>query len=243
MATIKTDRIDYEKLLNGIDPIVSPDGTVNVPQGVAVSGDNGGNTGNSGVKGAVDNTSEAETMNQRLFEFDYDSERKGIRKKCRKSIMGIVKHVIPENMIEDEYIQDKIEQDIETLTELQMQVRLNTIMQRAHVEMTARGNYTARTSEVFGQFTDKVAALNKQIFETEARMRKTYVDLKYEIRDKQSEDFAIGSAQNSAPAIDDGIQQGGGFLVTSTKNLIEAAKEAKIKAYKDAQETKATVVE
>lgn len=238
MSTIKSDRMDFEKLLNGIDPVVQQVGqpqspSVPVPGQTPSQGDQ--------QKVVVDNPPASQMMNEPLFFFDYDSERKGIRKKCRKTIMGIVKHVIPDNMIEDEYIQDKIEQDIETLTELYMQVKLNTVMQRANVEMTARGVYTARTTEVFGQLTDKIQSINKQIFDTEQRIRKTYLDLKYEIRDKQGEDFALNGTTNQTHQI--GVTgPNGGYLVSSSKVLVDEIKEAKKKAA-SAKETKVEVIE
>ena len=235
MSTIKSDRVDFEKLLNGLDPVVphvngvqTPDVSIQQTQQAAPT------------QGVIDNASAAQVMNEPLFFFDYDAERKGIRKKCRKTILGIVNHVIPENMIDDEYVQDKIEQDIETLTELYMQVKLNTVMQRANVEMTARGNYTARSTEVFGQLTDKIQSINKQIFDTEHRIRKTYLDLKFEIRDKQGEDFALGTTnQNSQIG---GPGPNGGYLVSSSKALFDEIKDIKKKAYA-AKETKAEIIQ
>ena len=107
MSTIKSDRVDFEKLLNGIDPIVPPVGSPQTPQVGSVPVPQ--QTNPSGV---VDNVSAAQVMQEPLFQFDYESERKGIRKKCRKTILGIVNHVIPADMVEDEYVQDKVEQDM-----------------------------------------------------------------------------------------------------------------------------------
>ena len=235
MSTIKSDRVDFEKLLNGLDPVVPHVGGVQTPD-VSVQASSQQQTATS----VVDNAPAAQMMNEPLFTFDYEAERKGIRKKCRKTILGIVNHVIPPNMIEDEYIQDKIEQDIETLTELYMQAKLNSVMQRANVEMTARGNYTARNTEVFGQLTDKMQSINKQIFDTEQRIRKTYLDLKYEIRDKQGEDFALGVNVNNSNNMIGGPTGDGGLLVTSTKDLIAGARARHLQNVKEA---KAIVVE
>lgn len=235
MSTIKSDRIDFEKLLNGLDPIVPHVNSVSTPD---VSMQQPTQTQPASV---VDNASPAQMMQEPLFTFDYEAERKGIRKKCRKTILGIVNHVIPSEMVEDDYIQDKIEQDIETLTELYMQVKLNTIMQRANVEMTARGNYTPRSTEVFGQLTDKIQSINKQIFDTEQKIRKTYLDIKFEIRDKQGENLSLCGGTDTKML--GGPTGDGGILVTSTKNMIDAAREMKIKAFKDAKEAKIEVVE
>lgn len=236
MSTIKSDRVDFEKLLNGLDPVVPHVGGVQTPD-VSVQSSSQQQTTTS----VVDNAPAAQMMNEPLFTFDYEAERKGIRKKCRKTILGIVNHVIPPNMIEDEYIQDKIEQDIETLTELYMQAKLNSVMQRANVEMTARGNYTARNTEVFGQLTDKMQSINKQIFDTEQRIRKTYLDLKYEIRDKQGEDFALLGTGNTGQQIS-GQSVNGGYLISSSRALVDEIKNIKKKAVA-AKETKAEVIE
>ena len=235
MSTIKSDRVDFEKLLNGLDPVTPHVGVQSTEQSAKPQE-------NQPQTPPIDNASSAQLMQEPLFFFDYDSERKGIRKKCRKTVLGIVNHVIPENMIDDEYVQDKIEQDIETLTELYMQVKLNTVMQRANVEMTARGNYTARSTEVFGQLTDKIQSINKQIFDTEQRIRKTYLDLKFEIRDKKSEDFATGmSGDNNAGMISN--QSGNGHvLVSSSKSLIEEIKNVKKSTYVT-KEAKAEVID
>ena len=235
MSTIKSDRIDFEKLLNGLDPVVPHVNGVQTPD-VSTQSQSQPTTAAS----VVDNAPSAQVMNEPLFVFDYEAERKGIRKKCRKTILGIVNHVIPPNMIDDEYIQDKIEQDIETLTELYMQSRLNSVMQRSTVEMTARGNYSARNNEVFGQLVDKMQSINKQIFDTEQRIRKTYLDLKYEIRDKQGEDFALGVNGQTNNNMIGGPTSDGGLLVTSTKDLIAGARARHLQNIKEA---KAIVVE
>lgn len=236
MSTIKSDRVDFEKLLNGLDPVVPH---VNGVQTSDVSTQ--ASQPQQQTQGVVDNAPAAQLMQEPLFFFDYDAERKGIRKKCRKTILGIVNHVIPANMIDDEYVQDKIEQDIETLTELYMQVKLNTVMQRANVEMTARGNYTARSTEVFGQLTDKIQSINKQIFDTEQRIRKTYLDLKFEIRDKQGEDYALLGSGNTGQQIG-GQSVNGGYLISSSRALVDEIKNIKKKAVA-AKETKAEVIE
>jgi len=214
MSTIKTDRIDFEKLLNGVDPvgqsIVSEQSSPTQPATQAV----------------IDNTTTAETLQQRMFMFNSEQQKKGLRKKARKTILNVVKHIIPNDIIEEEYVQDKIEQDIETMAALYLQLETNTVMQQSIVEMVSTGNAAPRMYEVFGQLTDKIQSINKQIFDTEQRIRKTYVDLKYEIRDKMNEDFAVGI---SGPGKQNMIESGGnGTVVTSTRNLIAGARKKHI---------------
>lgn len=223
MATIKTDRIDFEKLLNGLDPVPGQS-PVQQPQSVPVVPDS--------TTSVVDNASGADIMQVKMFEFDYDGTRKGLRKKARKTVLNIVKHIIPADIIDEEYIQDKIEQDIETITGLYMQVETNTVMQRSLMDSIAKGNCAPRMYEVFGQMTDKIQSINKQIVDTEQRLRKTYLDLKFETRDKQSEDVDMsGSDMNALPSAQP--QGNGGVIITSTKNLIASAKQRHLEQLKD----------
>lgn len=214
MSTIKTDRIDFEKLLNGVDPVGQS----------AVSEQS--NPTQPTTQTVIDNTTAAETLQQRMFMFNSEQQKKGLRKKARKTILNVVKHIIPEDIIEEEYVQDKIEQDIETMAALYLQLETNTVMQQSIVEMVSTGNAAPRMYEVFGQLTDKIQSINKQIFDTEQRIRKTYVDLKYEIRDKMNEDFAVGvSGPNKNNMIE---SNGSGTVVTSTRNLIAGARKKHI---------------
>lgn len=213
--------MDYEKLLNGIDPVKTKS-VLEAPSEAVVPTP-------SNVTSTVDATTPAETMQVRMFTFDYDGTRKGLRKKARKSILNVVKHIIPEDIIEEGYIQDKIEQDTETLTDLYMQLYLNTIMQRSQVESVSAGNSMPRMYEVFGQLTEKIQSINKQIVDTEQRIRKTYIDLKFEVRDKQSEDFAaVGVAAIENPT---------GTMITSTRDLIAGARKRHIDKINNANET------
>ena len=214
MSTIKTDRIDFEKLLNGVDPI-----------GQSAVQEQSVQT-HTATQNVIDNTTSAETLQQRMFMFNSEQQKKGLRKKARKTILNVVKHIIPGDIIEEEYIQDKIEQDIETMAALYLQLETNTVMQQSIVEMVSSGNAAPRMYEVFGQLTDKIQSINKQIFDTEQRIRKTYVDIKYEIRDKINEDFAVGvSGPNKNNMIE---SNGSGTVVTSTRNLIAGARKKHI---------------
>ena len=221
MATIKTDRIDFEKLLNGLDPVPVP---TSAPSSVAVTPQPA--TPTSSV---VDNSGAA-MMEVKMFEFDYDGTRKGLRKKARKTVLNIVKHIVPNDIIGEDYIQDKIEQDIETITALYMQVETNTVMQRSLMDSIAKGNCAPRMYEVFGQMTDKIQSINKQIVDTEQRLRKTYLDLKFETRDKQSED--VESFGNDVESLPSPQQNGSGVIITSTKNLIASAKQRHLEKLK-----------
>lgn len=241
MSTIKSDRVDFEKLLNGLDPVQqTPAQPVSQQVYQQQTQTNQQVQINQQTVAAVDNASATEMMSVKAFEYDYESTRKGLRKKARKTILGIVDHIIPADIINEEYIQDKIEQDIELMTELYMQLENNKIMQRSIMDSVSRGNVTPRMYEVFAQLTDKMQSINKQISDMEAKIRKTYIDLKFEIRDKRSEDsMGINNNNNNMIGIGNNQSTTQGVIVTSTKNLIIGAKKKHIDSMLDrAKETK-----
>ena len=227
MSTIKQDRKDLEALLNGISPIQSSptaQPTVQAPVGQPVAAT------------VVDTTADTPLAAEKIFDFDIDAVRKGLRKKARKTVLNIVKHILPDDMIEEEYVQDKIEQDIETLTDLYMQAESNKIMQGSIINSVSRGNNMPRMYEVFGQLTDKISGINKQIISTEQTIRKTYVDLKFEIRDKIAED--IGNNDNNQLASSSTKQlENNSVIVTSSKDLNNLAKKRHREALENAKET------
>ena len=231
MGTIKNDRLDFERLLNGIDPAhdMGEDPAVRTPAATIPT-----------IPAAtVDNPSAAEIMQANVFEYDLDGAKKGIRKKCKKTIMNIVNHVLPVDVIDLDYIKDKIEQDIEILAMLYVQVEINTIMQKTIYESVKKGQVIPRMFEVFNQMTEKILAINKQIVDTEQRIRKTYLDLKFEAREKMSDDLAIGDSHRAssgnmiAGPDGDGVAKKG-VIVSSTKDLINNVKNGKFKKIKEA---------
>lgn len=227
MSTIKQDRKDLEALLNGISPIQSSPTTQPTAQ-VPV--------GQSAAATVVDTTADTPLAAEKIFDFDIDAVRKGLRKKARKTVLNIVKHILPDDMIEEEYVQDKIEQDIETLTDLYMQAESNKIMQGSIINSVSRGNNMPRMYEVFGQLTDKISGINKQIISTEQTIRKTYVDLKFEIRDKIAED--IGNNDNNQLTSSSTKQlENNSVIVTSSKDLNNLAKKRHREALENAKET------
>lgn len=227
MSTIKQDRKDLEMLLNGISPIEGTSTPATPNQSTLVQG-----PAPQQQQSVIDNAG-SEIGVEKVFEFNYESIRKGLRKKARKTVLNIANHILTETMVEEDYVQDKIEQDIETLTDLYMQVETNTLMQQALVSTVSKGNLMPRYFEVFGQLTEKISALNKQVVSTEQTIRKTYLDLKFEIRDKQEEEMgangnlALGTTQPTNT----------GTLVTSSLDLIAKAKAKHREAIEAAKET------
>lgn len=239
MSTIKQDRKDLEMLLNGIDPLVSDSIQQPVYAQTTQTNTKQDNHSSKKTQTIVDNVPGSNFAQELMFDFDYDGTRKGIRKKCRKTVFAMVNHILPPDLINEEYIIDKSEQDIETLTDLYMQAELTKVMQRALVSAVQHGNMMPRNFEVYGQLADKITATNKQIVDTEQKVRKTYLDLKFEYMDKQSElgqlteqKLITSGSQTETPS---------GIIFTSTKDLIAEAKRKHQEKLALAQET--TIIE
>lgn len=219
MGTIKEDRKDLEMLLNGISSNTQIPGfsQQNNQSTISITP----SSGNTSPTSVVDNTKDGEFGVEKLFDYTPDSLKKGIRKKCRKTILNIVNHILPDNLVQEDYVQDKIEQDIDTLTDLYFQQEVNVLMQNSLVISVSRGNVMPRYYEVFGQLTDKIQSINKQILNTEQTIRKTYIDLKFEIRDKENE---MGHEMMNKGLASSGQNKPQGVLISSSKDLIEMAK-------------------
>lgn len=157
-----------------------------------------------------------EINSEPLFEFDWDAENKKIRKRARQTIKKIVELVVPKELQNVSYIEDKMEQDEITLTGLYTQQRTCEVMQRSIVESTAKGNNAPRMYEVFGQLSEKLMAINKQIIATETQLRKTYIDLKSDYREKQADEK--NSISNNTFLITDNNTNN--YLSKGTKDLI-----------------------
>ena len=222
MSTIKQDRIDLERLLNGVDPIKAP----------SAAPSNSKPAGSTVVDSAPPDAFPTENM----FEYDYDRSKKQLRKQARKTIDNIIKHIIPDGfIIEDEYINDKKEQDIETLADLYMQREANEVMKKSIVETVSRGNTMPRMYEVFGQLSQNAQDINKQILDTEQKIRKTYMDLKYETMDRRSENMQPVAANT----LTGGFAEKG--IIASPRDLIAMTKKKHNETFLNAKETDCVV--
>lgn len=223
MSTIKSDRKDFEMLLNGIAPLTDASGNP-APQ--------------QSVTAPAPSIDSADGFNvEKQFDFDYEGTKKTLRKRARKTLSNIIEHILPAEMLEEDYVKDKMEQDINTLADLYFQVELNNVMQRSLVENVSRGNTMPRMYEVFSGITDRLQALNKQIVSTEQQIRRTYMDIKMEIREKTTEQAAALNAPDAQKALDN---PGKGVIVSSSKQLIEMARQKHLEKMRAAQEAEYT---
>lgn len=200
MATLKEERKDLQNLLNATTGVnLTSQNNITTPSPSPIE----------------------EIESEPLFEFDWDAENKKIRKRARQTIKKIVELVVPKELQSVSYIEDKMEQDEVTLTGLYTQQRACEVMQRSIVESTAKGNNAPRMYEVFGQLSEKLMSINKQIIATETQLRKTYIDLKSDYREKQA-DEKNNLLQNINTLPSSNNQNN--YLAKGTKDLISACR-------------------
>lgn len=174
MSTIKEQRVELEKLLN---------------------------MGNSQpVPQSIDNAPIEDLNPEPLFDIDYEKEMRILRKKARLTLNKIIRLSIPEKFRDNDYIMDKKEQDIQTLSALYWQERYMIIMQQSMGETIRLGGGSPRYFEVFAAYTNQIQSLQKQIMSTESILRKTYTELKFDVQsqilDEGGELLAIPGKQN-----------------------------------------------
>lgn len=153
------------------------------------------------MSNTVDNDINTELEPAPLFEVDFDKMHSNIKKQARRTIQKIIKHIIPleilENCDKSAYIKEKMEVDTITFAGLLYQLRCNEIMEKTLMEEVGRGNPSPRLFETFTQISKNIADTNKQILLTEEELRKTYLSIKYEIRDRDNETVQLPAGGNS----------------------------------------------
>ena len=129
-----------------------------------------------------------------IFKYDPVGDKKTIMKTVRKTVNAMAEHILTEDILSEEYVKNKIEQDINTLTELYINRKNNQLVLQSLVEGISKGNTAPRMYEMYTKITDTVNENNKQILATEDNLRKTYMELKYEVQSKRAE--SIGELPN-----------------------------------------------
>lgn len=190
---------------------------------------------------AVDSTPEELKEPEPLFKVDYDQAKKRLMRRARNTVKKLVKLIIPEEMLEDEFVKDKIEQDADQLSSLYWQKECIEIMQQTLMETVAHGNASPRYFETFSQISKNHSDIADQISKFETFIRKNYTDIKYDIRDKEDEIMSASGIDTSRQI--EAKQQDGGILITSTKEFIKDSKNAKLALMKKSQSLDAIIEE
>ena len=160
-----------------------------------------------------------------IVEIDFKKKGKEFRKKARNSILQIIKTLMPEDMINSQYVQDKVSQDAEQLGKLYYQEYLIETTQQIQVDAITRGNFSPRMFEVFATLSKNHSDIAKQISDFQTILRKSYIDIKYDIKNaKQSDQNII--EENSFQALPTPKTD---QVFFGTKDLIQLLKSAKVK--------------
>lgn len=133
----------------------------------------------------------------------------------------------PEMTIDNEYLKNKLEVDIMSLSGMLYQLRVNEQMQVALMNEVDRGFIHPRMFEVFSGLSKTIAEINKQLIGTVEAIKSTYKDFKIDFNEKKHE--AISSAGDQT-MIGNGEK---GIVSMGTKDLIRQIKSEKALAAKE----------
>lgn len=136
----------------------------------------------------VDPLSTPELEQTPLFDIDYDNTYSRCKRRARRTITVMAKHILGTDDLDELYAKDKQEQDIHSLADLYYQADLNTTVLKSNIESIRMSGGTPRLYETFVQLSKNQTEINKQIIATENVIRQTYTAIKHEILTKKRED-------------------------------------------------------
>lgn len=146
---------------------------------------------------------------------------KDLRDQCsaeaRIMITNAIQFILQKDLDEEtqNYVNNKLEVDIMSLSGMIYQLRVNEAMQKAMMEEVDRGFIHPRMFEVFGQLSKAIGDLNKQLLQTVEAIKSTYKDIKNDEKEKRTE--ALGPKQDMNM-----LTQGDGSMITmGTKEFIK----------------------
>lgn len=154
---------------------------------------------------------------------DFDEIREQSTKEARTMVKNAVLFTFQPDMIEgDEYLKDKMEVDVMSLSGMIYQLRCNEAMQKAIMNEVKHGSVHPRNFEVFGQLSKIIGELNKQTLQTVEAIKETYKNHKRDITEKRTEALGPKTEINGMLTMGDG-----GVLAYGSKELIKEAKKRK----------------
>jgi hypothetical protein len=172
------------------------------------------------VYGSPEDSIPDELQDEPIFEIDYKSEQEQCIDKARKSIMIVVREVVPETLQETSLIQDKIDQDAEQLGNLYYQYVKKETYHQAMMDLIARGNHNVKMFEVCEKISRSLEDLGTKITELQNQFRKYYIDTYKDMQYKEQEDEYI--AENGGSTVHAGLpssQHNKTEVITSADNV------------------------
>jgi len=163
-----------------------------------------------------------EELQQPTIGVDFVDLKEECETTARIMLMNSIKFVLPLDMIEEnEYLKNKLEIDVMSLSGMIYQLRVNELMQKAMMEEVDKGFIQPRMFEVFAGLSKTVSEINKQLIGTVEAIKSTYKEIKFDTEEKRTESLGTNSSQGV-------ISQGdGGVIAYGTKDMIHKLKRDK----------------
>ena len=166
---------------------------------------------------------QTETPELRLeptMDIDIDAIRIQSTVEARAMINNSILFMLPADMIEgNDYLKDKLEVDVMSLSGMIYQLRCNEAMQKAIMEEVKRGAVHPRMFEVFAGMSKTIGDLNKQTLQTVEAIKETYRNVKRDMNEKRTEALGPRNEMNGLQNTGDG-----GIVAYGSKELIKEAK-------------------
>lgn len=166
-----------------------------------------------------------------ILNIDFDSLRDKCNYEARIMLNNSIGIFLDDKLQEDEYVKNKLEVDVMSLSGMIYQLRVNEDMQKAIMKEVDKGMINPRIFEVFTGMSRQIAELNKQLLATVEAIKSTYKDLKLDFKEKQHE---LNSAYtNNMQELGEGNQStspsilttaDGSYVTMGTKEIIKSMK-------------------
>lgn len=151
------------------------------------------------IYGTPEDSIPAELQDEPIFDIDYKSEQEACIDKARRSIMIIVKEVVPELMQQSELILDKVEQDAEQLGNLYYQYVKKETYHQGLMNLIARGDHSAKSFDICEKISRSLEDLGNKITDLQNQLRKYYIDTYLDLQHKDTEDEINSAKERGTP--------------------------------------------
>jgi len=149
---------------------------------------------------------------------------------ARIMITNAIAFMIPIDMVENnDYLKNKLEVDIMSLSGMIYQLRINQIVQKTLTEEISTGVTQARMFEVFAGMSKTIGELNKQLIQTVEAIKETYRAFREDVKEKRTETLGPSNQINGMLTAHDGS-----VVTRGTKELINNVKRIKQQSGNDA---------
>jgi hypothetical protein len=169
-----------------------------------------------------------ELTQEPLLNINFESLRDKCNYEARIMLNNSISIFLDDVIREDEYVKNKLEVDIVSLSGMIYQLRVNEGMQEVMMKEVDKGLVNPRMFEVFSMMSKQIADLNKQLLATVEAIKSTYKDLKLDFKEKQHELTSsynmgeLGEGENKNGKTQSMLTTAdGSFVSMGTKDIIQ----------------------